>query len=130
MGKHPNILTSFFRYNMVAILATTVDFLAFILLNNIFNLWYVASTFISAIIGGTLAFILNRNWVFLSKNGKPSFQVVKYIVVWGGSILLNTYGLYLIVENTNISEMLSKVLVSVFIGVSYNFLMSKFIIFK
>ncbi|NOR87060.1 MAG: hypothetical protein GQ527_05575 [Bacteroidales bacterium] len=130
MGNNPNILASFFRYNMVAILATTVDFLAFILLNDIINLWYVASTFISAIIGGTVAFILNRNWVFKSKNGKPSFQVVKYIVVWGGSILLNTYGLYLIVENTNISEMLSKVLVSVFIGVSYNFLMSKFIIFK
>ncbi len=130
MNTKPKILTSFFRYNTVAIVATGIDFSTFVLLNDVFRLWYVLSTFFSAIVGGITAFILNRNWVFNSKDKKLNNQIVKYILVWGGSIFLNTYGLYLLVENLNISEILSKVLVTVFVGITYNFLMSRFFIFK
>ena len=129
MDKKPNIFTTFFRYNIVAITATLVDFMIFIILNDIFNLWYVLSTFLSAIVGGTAAFVLNRKWTFLSKNNIP-IQIIKYITVWGGSIILNTYGLYLLVENSTLCETSSKLIVSVIIGLTYNFLLSKYYIFK
>ena len=130
MDIKPNILTSFLKYNTVAIIATGVDFGVFVLLNNILNFWYVGATFTSAVIGGTTAFILNRNWVFKSIDKKINFQILKYILVWVGSVFINTYGLYLLVENTNVSEIISKVIVTVSVGISYNFLMSKFFIFK
>ena len=130
MNNKPNILTSFFRYNTVAIVATSVDFTTFILLNDFLNIWYVISTFLSAITGGITAFILNRNWVFNSKNKQVHTQILKYIIVWGGSIFLNTYGLYILVENSNLSEIISKIVITVIIGISYNFLMSRFFIFK
>ncbi len=130
MNNKPNILNLFFKYNTVAIVATGVDFIAFILLNDLLNIWYVISTFLSAIMGGITAFILNRNWVFNGKNKHVQTQIIKYILVWGGSIVLNTYGLYILVENSNLSEIISKILVTVIIGISYNFLMARFFIFK
>jgi len=130
MKTKPNIIKLFLRYNVVAIIATVVDFCVFVLLNNVLNFWYVGATFTSAVIGGVTAFTLNRNWVFNSIDKKIKFQIAKYILVWGGSIFLNTYGLYLFVENTNISVIISKIIITVFVGISYNFLMSKFFIFK
>lgn len=130
MNAKPNILTSFFRYNIVAVLATGVDFLVFILLFEIFDIWYVASTFISAICGGIAAFVLNRIWTFMGKNGKLGNQAIKYLIVWGSSILLNTLGLYLIVENSNLGSIISKIIVSVIVGICFNFLMNKYFVFK
>ena len=130
MYEKPKIITSFFRYNIVAILATVVDFLVFILLTEVFEVWYVVATFISAISGGIAAFILNRNWAFMSRDGHLSQQAKKYFFVWGSSILLNTSGLYLLVENTNIDAVISKIIVSVIVGLGFNFLMNKFFVFK
>ncbi|MCF6171111.1 MAG: GtrA family protein [Bacteroidales bacterium] len=130
MSGKPKILTSFFRYNVVAILATIVDFLIFVFLTEVFELWYVAATFISAVSGGIAAFILNRNWAFMSREGHLSQQAKKYFLVWGSSILLNTAGLYLLVENTNIDAIISKIIVSVIVGLGFNFLMNRFFVFN
>ena len=130
MYEKPKIITAFIRYNIVAVLATVVDFLVFILLTEVFEVWYVVATFISAVSGGIAAFILNRNWAFMSRDGHLSQQAKKYFLVWGSSILLNTSGLFLLVENTNISEIISKIIVSVIVGLGFNFLMNKFFVFK
>jgi len=123
-------LKQFFRYNVVALFATTLDFSLFIILSDIFQIWYVLSTFISAFIGGVVAFFLERNWTFVSKDGKISHQAIKYLIVWIISILLNTSGLYIIVEYTNIEQVISKVIVSVTVGIGFNFLTHNLLVFK
>ena len=120
----------FFRYNTVALIASAVDFLSFFLLLEVFNLWYVLSASISASLGGLTAFMMNWKWVFKSQSKNWKFQFTKYVIAWGGSILLNIYGLYLVVENTGISEIVAKIGVSVIVGVFYNFFVSKNIVFK
>jgi len=128
--KKTKHLKQFFRYNVVALLATTLDFSLFIIFTDVFQIWYVLSTFISAVIGGVVAFFLERNWTFVSKDGKISHQAFKYLIVWVMSILLNTAGLYLIIEYINIDPVISKVIVSITVGISFNFLMHNFFIFK
>ncbi len=123
-------MNSFLKYNIVAIVATASDFLTFILLFKLFKVWYVDATFIGALTGGTVAFTLNRNWTFIKKNGKLTKQAIKYIIVWAGSIFLNTYGLYLFVENSEISEIISKIIVSIIVGIGFNYFMYKYFVFK
>jgi putative flippase GtrA len=130
MIEKPKILTSLFRYNIIAIAATATDFLIFIFLAKEMGVWYVASTFISAVTGGIVAFVLNRNWVFMSRDGRLTKQAAKYSIVWGSSILLNTLGLYLIVENTHLVEIVSKIIVSIVVGIGFNFLLNKFFVFN
>ena len=130
MDTKPNVIASFLRYNVVAVSATLIDFLVFVFLFEALHIWYVEATFIGAISGGILAYFLNRNWVFVSKEGRLSKQAIKFLLVWGSSILLNTLGLYLIVENTQINEVISKIIVAVVVGLGFNFLMNKFFVFK
>ncbi len=130
MRRKPNIFTSFIKYNTVALLATSIDFGTFLFLKNILGIWYVLSGLMGSINGGIVAFTLNRNWVFISKDPNIKVQIIKYLLTWLGSILLNTYGLYLLVENTNINETIAKIIMAVLIGITYNFLISRFLIFK
>jgi len=130
MANKPNIVTSFFRYNMVAIIATMIDFGVFLFLSRILEVWYVSAAMAGAVSGGIVAFVFNRNWAFMGKDGKISMQALKYLLVWGGSITLNTLGLYLLVENTNISQVAAKIIVSVMVGYGFNFLMNRFYIFS
>lgn len=130
MRKRADLLVSFIRYNAVAIFATAIDFSTFLFLKDIVGLWYVLSGFLGAVFGGIVAFVLNRNWVFVSQDKNVKIQIIKYLLTWGGSIMLNTYGLYLLVENTHINETTAKILIAILVGISYNFLMSRFVIFK
>lgn len=120
----------FFRYNTVALIASAVDFMCFFLLFEVFNVWYLLSASISASLGGLTAFMLNWKWVFKSQAKTWRLQLTKYIIAWGGSILLNVYGLYLLVENSEINEIVAKIIVSVMVGFFYNFFVSKNIVFK
>jgi len=130
MQNKPRTITSFLRYNVIAILATATDFSIFIILSRKLAMWYVAATFISAVCGGVVSFVLNRNWAFMGKDGKLSKQAVRYFFVWNGSIFLNTMGLFLLVETTHINEIISKIIVAIIVGVGFNFLMYKYFIFK
>ncbi len=130
MTNKPKALTSFFRYNVVALVATAIDFLLFILLSQVLNVWYVLATFISAVSGGIIAFVLKRNWAFVSKDKRMSSQAIKYIPVWVGSILLNTWGLYLMVEHTNLEHVIAKVIVAIVVGIGFNYVLYKYFVFK
>jgi putative flippase GtrA len=125
-----NLFYDFIKYNFIAIIATLTDFLSFALLTKILGIWYVYAAVLSAVLGGLLAFVFNKTWVFKQAQGKLTKQAVRYITVWLSSILLNTFGLYILVENTDISELYAKILVSILVGVFFNFLMNKYYVFN
>jgi len=84
-------VTSLLRYNVSAATATATDYSVLALCTEILGFDPVLSTFIGAIAGGTVAFLLGRNWTFLNKEGNISAQGIKFLVVVGGSILLSEY---------------------------------------
>jgi putative flippase GtrA len=130
MSQKPNIITSFIRYNIVSVTATLIDFVVFLFLSELLGIWYITAAITGSVTGGVVAFVFNRNWVFLGKEGKISIQAVKYFAVWGGSIVLNTLGLFLMVEDTGLSKVLAKIIVSVIVGYGFNFLMNRYYIFN
>jgi len=130
MDAKPNTLISFFRYNIVAGIATAVDFALLILLTEVFQFWYLFSAFMGAVSGGITSFVLERNWTFMKKDGSLSAQATKYILVWILSILLNVGGLYLFVEFLGFQYIVSKIMVAIIVGIGFNFLMHKNFIFK
>lgn len=130
MEKTPSPFTSFYRYNLVALVATSVDFVVLIFLTEVMQFWYVLSAFLGAFSGGITGFILGRNWAFMRNDGKLSSQALKYVLVWGMSILLNTLGLYLVVEYIGLQYILSKIIVAIVIGIGFNFFMHRNFTFK
>jgi len=128
--KSPNKWNSFFRYHASAFAATVCDFGTTVFLTEIFGVWYTYSTAIGAFAGAFVAFTLGRAWVFVAFDGKRPNQAFRYVIVALGSMALNTLGVYLLTENTGISYVISKSIVAVFIGATYNFNLSRNFVFK
>jgi len=124
-------LTSLLRYNVSAATATVTDYSVLTICTELIGLDPVVSTFIGAIAGATVAFLLGRNWTFLNKEGKVSSQGTKFLLVVGGSILLNTFGMYLATKYLSLGHyMVARILVSVTVGVCYNFPMQRYFVFR
>ena len=126
----PSSITSFFRYNIAAIVATSADFFTLILLTEIFNLWYVLSVIVGAIIGATIAFTLGRYWAFVSTVERKRTQALKYVIVAVGSVLLNSVGVYLLTDHIEIQYIISKIIVATLVALAYNYPLSKYYTFK
>ena len=69
-----------------------------ILLVKLFGVYYVYATFTGSVCGGIVNCIINYKWTFKSKECKKRHVIVKYLLVWIGSILLNTWGIYFMTE--------------------------------
>jgi len=123
-------LSTFLKYDLVALVATATDFTVLIGLTEMLNMWYLFSAIISAFLGGITGFVLERNWVFMKKDGKLTVQSTRYLLIWMVSIVLNTGFLYLMVDLFGYQYIVSKVIVSVLVGIGFNFLMHKYYIFK
>ncbi|RLD50287.1 MAG: hypothetical protein DRI94_08990 [Bacteroidetes bacterium] len=126
--QHPGKV--FLKYNVVAGIATAVDFAVLIFFTEILQIQYLVSAVFGAVSGGITAFILERNWTFMKKDGKLSLQAKKYAGIWLTSIFLNISGLYLLVEYIGLQYIISKVIVAVIVGIGFNFLTHKYYIFK
>ncbi|MDA1119312.1 MAG: GtrA family protein [Bacteroidetes bacterium] len=128
--EKPTPFVSFLRYNLVATLATGVDFIALIALTELAGLWYMFSTISGAVFGALTAFLLGRYWVFVSKESKIGHQGFRYFLVASGSVVLNSSGVYLFTEIANLQYIISKVITAVLVAVCYNYLLSRYFVFR
>ncbi len=128
--QKPAPFISFLRYNIVAVLATGVDFITLIALTELAGLWYLLSTFTGAVLGAFTAFLLGRYWIFVSKESKIAHQAFRYFLVAAGSVLLNSSGVYFFTEVVNFQYVISKVITAVLVAVCYNYLLSRYFVFK
>ena len=129
-GKKPRKIISFFRAQVTALLATSVDFAVMILLKEVLDVWYLAAVIIGTLAGGFVGFMLGRYWAFISTEVKSIKQAKKYLVVMTGSFLLNVGGVYLMVGVFHFQYIIAKVIVSIIVGIGFNFFLQRLYVFK
>ncbi len=129
LSKVP-FLSSFLRSQAASFLATLTDFLVLIFATEILGIWYVASTAIGATAGAIVSFYLGRNWAFERKEGHVGGQAFRYVLTSGASLLLNMLGVYLITELGGAHYVMSKLIISVLVGVFFNFFMFRYFVFR
>jgi putative flippase GtrA len=119
------------RLQLTSIIATLADFIITVFLTEFVGLYYVVSNVSGAISGGIVNFSLNRKWVFkLSGNYNLTMQIIKYSMIWVSSIVLNTIGVYLVTEYLNLNYVISKLIVSLVVALSFNQVLQKQFVFK
>ena len=89
----------FLRAQLSAQMATVTDFLVTILLVTWFDVYYVYATLAGAVYGGIVNCVINYKWTFKS-HGKKTHIAVKFVIVWLGSIWMNTWGTYALTESS------------------------------
>jgi len=122
-------MSTFIKAQASSIIATFFDFLTTIVCKEFFYLWYVIASLLGTIVGGTTNFALGRNWVFNSTEKKIPLQIVKYFIIWNGNLLLSTLGVFIVTHYLGVNYIISKIIVSAVVGVSYNYLLQKKFVF-
>ncbi len=122
-------LIIFIRAQSASILGSAADYFTTIILKEFFHLPYVVSSFSGNIMGGICQFLLCRSWAFSGNQGQLKIQVFKYVIVYCGNLILSAAGLYLLTHYIGVNYLISKTLVSIILGVSYNYILQKNYVF-
>ena len=120
----------FIKTQAALVAGSLADFLLTWLLVDVFNCWYVSSNAAGNIAGAVVQFLLSKYFVFTDAGKKTTAQLFKFLLMWAGNILLSAMGVYLLSNFAHLHYLLSKLLVSVVMGVSYNYLLSKKFVFR
>ena len=135
---------TFMRAQFSSQISSATDFLTTILLAKLFGMYYVVATTLGALAGGAVNCTVNYFWAFKAKDCKKKYVLIKYVLVWIGSIGLNTLGVYLLTESIQDTRwiqkalgsfaedvfILSKIVVSLLVGWLWNYNMHRIFVFK
>lgn len=133
----------FGKAQISSLISTACDFLmtafVFRLLHHV-----VASTAAGAVTGGIVNCIINYRWTFSGTSRSKQAVMWRYVLVWIGSVLLNTGGTEYGVKGVqllgdalqvDLSQSLSivlivKAIVAVLVALLWNFLMQKYYVYR
>jgi len=120
----------FLRSQIAAFGSTSLDYITVIGLTELCGLWYIYSNIIGAGLGAISNFIIGRQWRFKAQDGAIGNQALRYALVSGGSVYLNTLGLYLLTEKAAINYILAKVVIGILVAVCFNYVLQKYFVFR
>ena len=123
----------FLKAQLAAVIGSVADFLIYALIVHLTGsspAMVSLATAEGAVSGGIVNFLIARKWVFNEGQNNAGVQMARYILVWAGSIVLNTAGMYVVSYFTTINYMIARILVSVLVGVLYNYFLQKRFVFK
>lgn len=124
------MMFTYLKAQASSLVASATDFGLTIIAANLFGWWYLAASITGTVTGGAVNFYVNRKWVFESESTAIKWQILKYILVWTGNLIIVTAGVFVLTHFFNLNYVLAKVLSSVLTGVSYNYIMQKQFIFS
>ena len=125
-----SVATSLWRSQLVAGLATVVDFGTLIFCVEVLRIWYGLGTILGAVSGATTSFWLGRVWSFNATQEHAHLQAVRYVFVSAGSLLLNFGGVVALTELAHLKYWVSKAIVALAVGLMYNFTLHRLFVFR
>ncbi len=123
-------MATFIKAQAASLTATVVDFAVTIILKEWFQCWYLLASVLGTLSGGIVNFTMNRRWVFSARDKKIHFQAIKYLLVWVGNLVLVSAGVFILTNYGGFSYLVSKITVSLLVGILYNYVLQKRFVFK
>lgn len=123
-------VTSFWRSQATSLIASATDFGVYGFLLALIGINYAVASAIGNLCGAIVSFNLGRNWAFESKDGKITKQAIKYAIASICSAGLNTVVIVWLTKTLTIDPTVSKVISAILIGLTFNFLMFRYFVYK
>lgn len=123
-------MLTFAKAQIASFVASAADYFITIFCVEILGFWYVVGSFTGTIVGGITNFSLGRNWVFRGGERERSIQLARYFLVWIGYLLLATFGVYLLTHFGGLNYIISKITISLFLAIAYNYPLQKRFVFR
>lgn len=119
-------------YLIFGALTTLVNIITFYICNDLFVIEYKLSNIIAWVLSVIFAFFTNKTIVFSSKSKDKkhiTYEVISFLIARLLSLLFDMALMIFMIEILKIDELITKILVNIFV-VIINYLFSKFIIFR
>jgi putative flippase GtrA len=123
-------MITFFKVQAASIIGSIADYLATIILVELFQTWYVFANLTGNIVGGSLQFLISLYWVFKANKDNTWLLAAKFVIFFSGNLLLSTALIYLFTHFCHINYLISKTLTSVILGLTYNYFVQKKFVFR
>ena len=127
-------LFTFSKAQVAAFSGGVIDYLIMIALAEFANIHYTYSIVISGIIGAYINFRVNRSWTFQSNDfpykNSTKVQICKFAVVVLNSVLMKSYGTYLITTFMKTDYYISRIFTDGFVSLVFNYNLQKYWVFK
>lgn len=122
--KHEEMI----NYLIAGGLTTFISIFSYYLLRFIINDYYI-NTALSWIIAVTFAFIVNKVYVFKSKNENKLLEYIKFTGSRIATLLIELLLMFIFVKLLKINDMIVKIFIQVIVIV-LNYILSKLYVFK
>jgi putative flippase GtrA len=120
----------FAKAQFASFVASLADYCITIFAVEMLGFFYLAGSSTGTILGGMVNFSIGRHWVFKGGVRERNIQLFRYFLVWTGYLILTTTGVYLLTHFSNFNYLVSKISVSLFLAISYNYPLQKRFVFR
>jgi putative flippase GtrA len=117
------------RHQAGALIATVVDFSTMVACVQTAGIDPVPATSIGAACGAITNFIVSRTWIFEARTSSAAPQALRYVLVSGASLVLNTFGQWLLHTELGVQYVVARLVVAVLVSVAWNFPMHRAFVF-
>jgi putative flippase GtrA len=121
---------TFIKANVASLVASACDFAFAILLREFFKVDDVVASVAGTVLGGIINFTICRYWAFDAAGRAMGGQVKRYFITWGGNLILNALGVYLLINHAGIDYRIAKLITSLTVAFAYNYPLQKKYVFK
>lgn len=134
MKKTIDELFVFGKAQFSAFLGGIVDYILMIFITEFFGIHYTISIAFSGIAGAIVNFSLNRNWAFRSKihlyHNPLNKQLAKFLLVLLNSIVLKSFGTYLITTLMQFDYKFSRIITDLLVSLIFNYTLQRHWVFR
>lgn len=120
----------FGKAQLSAFIGGIADWIIFLLCVQ-FGIHYTIAIWISGFLGALVNFSLNKYWTYdvPSKKSLPS-ELFKFYFVVVGSVILKSFGTYVMTEGLTIDCRISRLVVDLIVSLGYNYTLQRYWVFK
>ena len=121
-------LSRFIKFGLVGVLNTIINWILFILLNNM-GVYYIISNIIAYSISTLNSYLWNSKWVFKYNGNNVNQTTFKFIILNIIGLVLNTIILLLLVDIIKLSKIIALIIATGIVMI-LNYFINKLWVFK
>lgn len=122
-------LKKFMKFGITGVLNTALDFAVYTMCLEAFLLDIKFAQPAGQAVAIVNSYLINKNWTFGKRKGYNIAEILKFLLINGGSIAINILGVYILHDILEVNEYLCKIPIAV-ITVTINYFGNKLFVFK
>lgn len=122
-------MRKFIKFGITGVINTAVDTIVFIFCCEVLKLDPKIARVFSQSAAIINSYIINKNWTFQKRSNYNKIEMLKFLAVNGGSLILNYFGMYMLHDNLGINKYWCLAPLAV-ITIAINYFGNKMFVFK